>query len=70
MYLKNLRQLYYQPLLTLMACQPEGFAAFKKYIIDGGYYSPEVPGVPIAFTASYLMDNSPVYTKFKINIPN
>ena len=42
----------------------------KKYIIDGGYYSPEVPGVPIAFTASYLMDNSPVYTKFKINIPN
>ena len=26
--------------------------------------------VPIAFTASYLMDNSPVYTKFKINIPN
>ena len=48
----------------------EGFAAFKKYIIDGGYYSPEVPGVPIAFTASYLMDNSPVYTKFKINIPN
>ena len=42
----------------------------QKYIIDGGYYSPEVPGVPIAFTASYLMDNSPVYTKFKINIPN
>lgn len=47
----------------------EGFAAFKKYIINGGYYSPEVPGVPIAFTASYLIDNSPVYTKFRINIP-
>jgi len=46
----------------------EGFDEFKNFILTKGEYSPSNPGLPISFTASYLSDNSPYYTRFKVNI--
>ncbi len=46
----------------------EGFDEFKNFILTKGEYSSNNPGLPISFTASYLSDNSPYYTRFKVNI--
>lgn len=35
-----------------------GFEEFKSYIINGGEFTKDVPGVPIFFTANYVSDNS------------
>ncbi|MEA1896263.1 MAG: thiol-activated cytolysin family protein [Bacteroidota bacterium] len=36
----------------------DGFEAFKTYIKDGGNYSKESPGAPIAYKLRYIRDNS------------
>ncbi len=36
----------------------DGFEAFKDYIKDGGNYSKESPGAPIAYKLRYIRDNS------------
>ncbi|MEG0107964.1 MAG: thiol-activated cytolysin family protein [Lachnospiraceae bacterium] len=46
-----------------------GFEEFKKFIIGGGTFSQDVPGDPLFYTASYLSDNSPLYSRFKIDLP-
>jgi thiol-activated cytolysin len=42
----------------------EGFGAFKEYLINGGEFSREVPGIPILFTANYASTNGVVKTTF------
>ncbi len=46
-----------------------GFEEFKNFIIEGGIFSQDVPGDPLFYTASYLSDNSPLYSRFKIDLP-
>lgn len=41
-----------------------GFHEFQNFIISGGEFSKEVPGVPIFFTANYASDNSVFSTSF------
>ncbi|WP_233564461.1 thiol-activated cytolysin family protein [Parabacteroides sp. AF14-59] len=48
----------------------EGFEEFKNFLINGGTYSAQNPGDPIFYTASYLSDNSPFYSRFRIDIQN
>lgn len=48
----------------------EGFEEFKNFLISGGTYSAQNPGSPIYYTASYLSDNSPLYSRFKIDLQN
>ena len=48
----------------------EGFDEFKNFLINGGTYSAQNPGAPIYYTASYLSDNSPLYSRFKIDLQN
>lgn len=42
----------------------EGYNEFKNFIIEGGEFTKEVPGVPIFFTANYAQDNSVFNTSF------
>lgn len=42
----------------------EGYNEFKNFIINGGEFTQEVPGVPIFFTANYVQDNSVFNTTF------
>ncbi|KAA2438324.1 hemolysin, partial [Alistipes onderdonkii] len=42
----------------------EGYNEFANFIINGGEFSKEVPGVPIFFTANYAEDNSVFRTTF------
>lgn len=46
----------------------EGFHEFKKFITQGGEFTSDAPGVPIYFSVSYLSDNSPYYTKFRVHL--
>jgi len=45
----------------------EGYNEFKNFIIAGGEFTTEVPGVPIFFTANYARDNSVFNTTFATN---
>ncbi len=45
----------------------EGYDEFKNFIINGGEFNKEVPGVPIFFTANYAKDNSVFTTTFVTN---
>lgn len=45
----------------------EGYNEFKNFIISGGEFTTEVPGVPIFFTANYVRDNSVFNTTFATN---
>lgn len=42
----------------------EGFSKFEDFIINGGEFSAEVPGVPIYITANHINDNSAWITHF------
>ncbi len=42
----------------------EGYDEFKNFIINGGEFTRDVPGVPIFFTANYASDNSVFRTSF------
>lgn len=44
----------------------EGYNEFKNFIIEGGEFTKEVPGVPIFFTANYVQDNSVFNTSFVV----
>ncbi|MCX2495869.1 thiol-activated cytolysin family protein, partial [Pedobacter sp. PF22-3] len=46
-----------------------GYDAFRQYIISGGNYTPQTPGVPLYYTLSYLSDNSIFRTRFLVNFP-
>lgn len=46
----------------------DGYVKFHDFIKQGGKFTPQEPGLPIAFSASYLVDNSPYYTTFKVDI--
>ena len=48
----------------------EGFEEFKHFLINGGTYSAQNPGDPIFYSASYLSDNSPLYSRFRIDLQN
>lgn len=48
----------------------EGFEEFKNFLINGGTYSAQNPGDPIFYSASYLSDNSPLYSRFRIDMQN
>lgn len=48
----------------------EGFEEFKNFLINGGTYSAQNPGDPIFYSASYLSDNSPYYSRFRIDLQN
>ena len=48
----------------------KGWDEFQKFIIQGGRFSKDLPGDAIFYTASYLSDNSPYYSKFKIHLKN
>jgi Thiol-activated cytolysin. len=45
----------------------EGYDKFKEFIINGGEFTKDVPGVPIFFTANYAADNSVFSTTFTSN---
>ncbi|MYY46888.1 hemolysin [Elizabethkingia anophelis] len=45
----------------------KGFAGFSNFIVNGGQFTPEAPGVPIYFSASHASDNSVYYTTFTID---
>lgn len=45
----------------------EGFNEYKNFIINGGEFTRDVPGVPIFFTANYASDNSVFNTSFTTN---
>lgn len=45
----------------------EGFDEYKNFIINGGEFTRDVPGVPIFFTANYASDNSVFNTTFSTN---
>ena len=40
------------------AATVDGFDSFKQYIIDGGNFSKDSPGAPIAYKLRYIRDNS------------
>lgn len=42
----------------------EGYNEFKNFIINGGEFTRDIPGVPIFFTANYASDNSVFRTSF------
>ena len=42
----------------------EGYSEFTKFIVNGGEFTKDVPGVPIFFTANYAADNSVFTTTF------
>lgn len=44
-----------------------GFDKFQEFIVNGGEFSKEVPGVPIFFTCNYASDNSIFSTTFTTN---
>ena len=44
-----------------------GFDKFQEFIVNGGEFSKEVPGVPIFFTCNYASDNSIFSTSFTTN---
>ena len=44
-----------------------GFDKFTEFILSGGEFTKDVPGVPIFFTANYARDNSVFSTSFKTN---
>ena len=44
----------------------EGFEEFKNFILNGGEFTRDVPGVPIFFTANYAKDNSVFRTSFVV----
>lgn len=44
-----------------------GFDKFQEFIVSGGEFSREVPGVPIFFTCNYASDNSIFSTTFTTN---
>ncbi len=44
----------------------EGFDEFKNFILNGGEFTRDVPGVPIFFTANYAEDNSVFRTSFVV----
>ena len=48
----------------------KGWNEFQDFIIQGGRFSKDLPGDAIFYTASYLSDNSPFYSKFKIHLEN
>jgi thiol-activated cytolysin len=43
-----------------------GFEGFSNFIINGGQFTAEAPGVPIYFSASHASDNSIYNTSFNI----
>ena len=43
----------------------EGYNEFKNFIVNGGEFTRDVPGVPIFFTANYAVDNSVFKTTFE-----
>ncbi|WP_412850966.1 thiol-activated cytolysin family protein [Chryseobacterium sp. PMSZPI] len=45
----------------------KGFDAFADFIVNGGEFTAESPGVPIQFSASHASDNSVYYTTFTID---
>lgn len=42
----------------------EGYDKFSEFIVNGGEFTKDVPGVPIFFTANYAEDNSVFRTSF------
>lgn len=42
----------------------EGYDKFNEFIVNGGEFTKEVPGVPIFFTTNYAEDNSVFRTSF------
>lgn len=42
----------------------EGYNEFNNFIVNGGEFTKDVPGVPIFFTANYVADNSVYRTTF------
>lgn len=44
-----------------------GFDKFTEFILSGGEFTRDVPGVPIVFTANYARDNSVFNTSFTTN---
>lgn len=42
----------------------EGYDEFKNFIINGGEFTRDIPGVPIFFTANYVHNNSVFSTTF------
>ena len=42
----------------------EGYDKFNEFIVNGGEFTKDVPGVPIFFTANYAEDNSVFRTSF------
>lgn len=42
----------------------EGYNEFNNFIVNGGEFTKDVPGVPIFFTANYAADNSVYRTTF------
>lgn len=42
----------------------EGYDKFNEFIVNGGEFTKEAPGVPIFFTANYAEDNSVFRTSF------
>lgn len=42
----------------------EGYNEFNNFIVNGGEFTKDVPGVPIFFTANYAEDNSVFRTSF------
>lgn len=44
----------------------EGYNEFANFIINGGQFTKEVPGVPIYYSASHASDNSVFFTKFNV----
>ncbi|MBS5529092.1 MAG: thiol-activated cytolysin family protein [Prevotella sp.] len=44
-----------------------GFDEFKQFIVNGGTFSSEAPGVPIFISANYASDNSSFMTTFDTN---
>jgi len=45
----------------------EGYHEFKNFIVNGGEFTQDVPGVPIFFTANYAENNSVFSTSFVTN---
>lgn len=48
----------------------KGLDGFLSFIAEGNQFDSDHPGVPIKFTSSYLVDNSPFYTRFKVDMSN
>lgn len=43
-----------------------GYKGFSDFIVNGGEFTADVPGVPIYFSASHASDNSIFFTKFSV----